>query len=431
VGVISLMKRVINYLNLAMQRSLLHSQHQVVAVGAIACFGFPIFYWVWTELFPQAYDTLGLRLFGSALGLGLMLTPFWPKSLKDYLPIYWFFTILYTLSFFFAFNVLKNNASVISSMSMLCAVFLLVLLVDIISLIFMVVIGWGAAFLCYYLTTDVVNLSGFHLQYFFIYLFTIVAGSIFNYKTALLQQQRLEGMAAAAGMIAHELRTPLLGIKSGAQALNKYAPLLVNAYGLAREQGLEVTPIRKSRLNALSAASERIISEIHYANTIIDMLLIKSGRENALKNIALAPCSMAECLDIAIQRYPFQTAKDRDLIHWQGDFNFKGSKLLMEHVLFNLIKNSLYFIAEMQRGEISIWTSTSDKASLLHYKDTAKGIAPQEIASLFNHFHTTTFRGTGIGLSFCKMVMQRFGGDILCQSQEGVYTEFILSFPKC
>src|SRR3989338_1828529 len=125
--------RVISYLDDSMQRSLSNAAHQLVAVGAIAFFGFIFFYWVWTAWFPQPYETFALRLFGSLLGLGLMLTPLWPDRVKAYLPWYWFITILYTLSFFFAFSFLMNQASVISSMSLICSVFLLVLLVDLLS----------------------------------------------------------------------------------------------------------------------------------------------------------------------------------------------------------------------------------------------------------------------------------------------------------
>ena len=39
-------------------------------------------------------------------------------------------------------------------------------------------------------------------------------------------------------------------------------------------------------------------------------------------------------------------------------------------------------------------------------------------------------KGSGLGLSFCKLSMQLIGGDIVCDSIEGSYTEFILQFPK-
>ena len=36
--------------------------------------------------------------------------------------------------------------------------------------------------------------------------------------------------------------------------------------------------------------------------------------------------------------------------------------------------------------------------------------------------------GTGVGLAFCKTIMISYGGDIICNSIEGEYTEFVLSF---
>ncbi|MFV0821911.1 sensor histidine kinase [Legionella micdadei] len=423
------LKKIVNYLDLSMQRSLSNAGHQLVAVGAIAFLGFPLFYLIWTEWFPQSYETFWLRIIGSLLGLGLMLTPYWPNSTKRYLPWFWFLTILYTLSFFFAFSFLMNKGSVISAMSLLCSVFLLVLLVDLLSLTVLLLLGWGLALICYYLVSPELYFGEEHIETAIVMLFVIVAGSTVNYKTAMLQQQRLEGMAAAAGMIAHELRTPLLGIKSGAKAMSRYSPQLFEAYHLAKDHGLLGGTLREMRLQQLEEVSDRIICEIDYANTIIDMLLIKAGRENFLQNCVLEPCSMADCLAEAIARYPFKSVEERALVSWQGDFLFAGSKLLMQHVLFNLLKNALYVIATAQKGEITIWTEKRDKFNTLYFKDSAIGMSSQQLSKLFNHFYTTTFMGTGIGLSFCKLVMNRFGGDIRCDAKEGCYTQFLLSFP--
>lgn len=423
------MNRVIRYLDNSMQSSLAGSAHQLPVVGAIAFLGFPFFYWMWTTWFPQPYEALWPRVLGSLLGLGLMLSPYWPMTCKRYLPWYWFLTLLYTLSFFFAYSFFMNQASVISAMSLLCSVFLLVMLVDLLSLSILLIVGWSLAFVCYYVTSPHLYFGEEHIEMGLVLLFIMIAGATVNYKTAVLQQQRLAGMAAAAGMIAHELRTPLLGIKSGAQALSNYMPLLFDAYNVVKEQGLALSTIREHRVRQLEGVSERIMSEIDYANTIIDMLLVKVGRENYLQNCVLEVCSMANCLEEAIARYPFQLNKERTLISWRGDFQFNGSKLLMQHVLFNLLKNAFYMIAMMQRGEITIWVGKCEKFNYLYVQDTAKGMSADQLSRLFDHFYTTTFMGTGIGLSFCKLVMQRFQGDIRCEAREGEYTKFILSFP--
>lgn len=423
-------KKIISYLNYSMQRSLANAAHQVVAVGALTFFGFPLFYWLWTAWVAQPYESLYLRSIGSLLGLGLMLTPYWPAAVKPYLSWYWFFTIFYILSFFSAYFFLRNDASVISAMSLLCSVFLLVLLVDLLSLSLLSILGWGLALICYLLFSSPIYFGEEHLAILVVLLFVVIAGSTVNYKTAMLQQQRLAGMAAAAGMIAHELRTPLLGIKSGAKAMAHYSPQLFQAYHLVKQQGLLDLTLREVRMQQLEEVSERIVSEVDYANTIIDMLLVKAGRENSLQNCVLEECSMAECLKEAIERYPFKAERERSLVTGQGDFLFSGSKLLMQHVLFNLLKNALYAIATAQKGEIIIWAEEGDKYNKLYFKDTAKGIPPHQLSRLFNHFYTTTFMGTGVGLSFCKLVMNRFGGDIRCESLEGSYTKFILSFPR-
>jgi signal transduction histidine kinase len=422
-------KIIVGHLDDSMQRSLSDSSHQLVAVGAIAFIGFPLFYLIWSYCFPQSYENLYLRLFGSFLGLGLMLTPYWPIQYKKYLSWYWFLTVLFSLPFFFTFMFLMNQASVISAMSLLCAVFFLVLLLDLLSLSIVLVLGFSLALIGYYLCSAHLYLGEEHVEMALLILFTIIVGSTLNYKTAMLQQQKLAGMAAAAGMIAHELRTPLLGIKSGAQALVRYLPVLTEGYQLAKESELIATPLRERRLQQLEGVSSRIVSEINYANTIIDMLLVKAGRENSIHNCIVEICSIGECLTEAIARYPFLSPRERTLITWVGDFQFKGSKLLMQHVLFNLIKNALYVIATAQRGEIMIWTELGDKFNYLYFKDTAKGMTSQQLSQLFNHFYTTNFLGTGIGLSFCKLVMHSFGGNITCESVEGEYALFTLSFP--
>lgn len=425
--ILKTLKKILDFLGRFMQNSLANAEHEVVAVGIIAFLGFPLFYWIWAYWFPQPYENLALRLIGSLLGLGLLLTPYWPGRLKPFMPWYWFITILYILPFFFAYLFLMNHASVIAAMSMLCSIFFLVLLVDLPTLSILLILGWGSALLCHHWASPVVYYSEELLEMFLVIVFVIVA--TVNYKTGMLQQQRLAGMAAAAGMIAHELRTPLLGIKSGAAAMAQYSPQLFLAYDKACENGLIERPIRGGRLQQLFGIHERIISEIDYANTMIDMLLMKAGRENSLQNCQLETCSMAICIQEAIQRYPFKSAVERGLVSWEGDFNFLGSPVLMQHIFFNLLKNALYAIARAQKGEIKIWTEVTALRNKLYFKDTASGISPQALAQLFNHFYTTTYMGTGIGLSFCKLVMNRFNGDICCESEEGVYTLFILTFP--
>lgn len=69
----------------------------------------------------------------------------------------------------------------------------------------------------------------------------------------------------------------------------------------------------------------------------------------------------------------------------------------------------------------------------IDYRDTATGIPKDFVDKIFDQFETkkNLHGGTGLGLAFCKMVMETcYKGSITCNSEEGKYTEFVLSFPK-
>jgi len=102
----------------------------------------------------------------------------------------------------------------------------------------------------------------------------------------------------------------------------------------------------------------------------------------------------------------------------------------MRHVLFNLLKNALYYIEAANKGEIYIRAEKTPDANILHFKDTGKGMASSMMPYVFERFYSKTQHGTGIGLAFCKSVIESFGGKISCESVEGEHTTFILEFPK-
>ena len=64
----------------------------------------------------------------------------------------------------------------------------------------------------------------------------------------------------------------------------------------------------------------------------------------------------------------------------------------------------------------------------LHFKDTGTGVKAELLPNLFDRFYTTT--GTGVGLAFCKQVINSFNGEIRCETEPNQYTEFILQFPQ-
>jgi len=415
------------------ERSIRYSEANLTAISWIGIVGFPLYYVVWVFLTPGQYENLTLRLIGASLWLLIFWRNRWPEWGRDYLPAIYYLSVLYSLPFFFTFMMLKNDMSSIWQMSSLAALFLLILLVDWLNLILMFAVGSLLGWLAYAATTADPSLSQVYVEQLAIYAFALIAGSVLNYRTSLINQEKTQATLAVSGNIAHEMRTPLLGIRSGAGGLRNYLPALISGYELAKENGLPVKPIRAAHIDALHQVLDRIEAETNYANTIIDMLLMNAGRTE-IDTSRFTKHSVAQCVEQAINRYPFQSERERDLVKFdnEDDFEFFGSEMLVVHVLFNLIKNSLFYVARGGGSVIRITLRRGATHNKLTFFDDGTGIPREAMPFIFDRFYTSNKDGggTGMGLSFCKLVMESLGGSIACRSEFGSFTEFTLTFPK-
>lgn len=243
-----------------------------------------------------------------------------------------------------------------------------------------------------------------------------------------------QAMYQLAGNIAHELRTPLLSILAAARGTGNYLPVLVDTYRKARQLDNDLESVRDIHLATLSDSLSDIITEASHSLTIIDMLLMNI-RGMEIGPEAYSILSMRDCINESLNRYPFRD-KQKALIEVSGteDFRFKGVRLLMIHVFYNLIKNALYAIAcKGGTGTITISIRTGEEGNHVYFKDTGNGIDAAVLPYIFDNFYSArsdhSEGNIGIGLSFCKNVLMHFDAGIECKSEEGLYTEFILSFP--
>lgn len=253
---------------------------------------------------------------------------------------------------------------------------------------------------------------------------------LFSRNKKNIAEQKIETMILLAANIAHELRTPLATIEGGMKGLQRYLPSLITGYQAAYEKNLDIPLVYPMEIDSIKQAIADISLEVKAANSVIDMLLI-NVQQHEVDDQSFKLCSMHACIEEALKRYPF-TEEDRAKVEVKmgEDFQFWGSELLTIHIFFNLFKNALYFLMAARKGDITIWTSCNHKCNYLHFRDTGKGIDPAILPHIFDKFYTKTYHGHGVGLAFCKMVMQSFGGDIRCDSVLDEYAEFVLEFPK-
>ncbi len=261
------------------------------------------------------------------------------------------------------------------------------------------------------------------------YLTALIFGILTNRNIDIVNTEKVRTAAAIGSNIAHELRTPLASIRSIAGGMKRHLPSLIAGYEKARVENLVQDEISSRQIAQITKALSSIESEVEYSNTVIDMLLINTA-DKPLAGLEYDVFAASSVMSESFERYPFNNADERALITLsvEEDFEIHAPRLLVVHVLFNLIKNALYYVQRAGKGAITI--ACTPRRISVH--DTGSGISPAVKGQVFERFYTTTRtgQGAGIGLSFCKMVMESIGGSITFESVEGEHTTFILEFPN-
>jgi len=102
-------------------------------------------------------------------------------------------------------------------------------------------------------------------------------------------------------------------------------------------------------------------------------------------------------------------------------------------VFRNLISNSIKFVYE--GGEIIITAVEKGNMVFVTVSDNGMGIEQRDLPKLFKiesrHSTTGTFneKGTGLGLTLCKEIIERHNGKITVESEKGKGTAFTFSLP--
>lgn len=251
----------------------------------------------------------------------------------------------------------------------------------------------------------------------------------------VVEKERSRVLEILGASMAHELRTPLAALRIANDSISQELPHLMEFAIKHAHEYKKMFPDKATemgKLKKMHLLNEVMQKSIDSANFIINTLLMNINEYNSpVENVVRL--SVGDVVSKAIGEYPL-TEKEKTLIEWNNNSNFtcNGKETLLVHVIFNLIKNSMYYIKEAGKGSINIYTDTiSDKNyNLLIFTDTAKGIAADKLPFIFERFYSNRVGGTGLGLAFCKLAIESFGGEITCDSQEGEYTSFTMAFPK-
>lgn len=102
---------------------------------------------------------------------------------------------------------------------------------------------------------------------------------------------------------------------------------------------------------------------------------------------------------------------------------------LIQQVLINLIKNAREAALGKENGTVTVTATQLNGNTTVLVEDNGPGITVEAMEKIFMPFFSTKKRGSGIGLSLSKQIMQMHEGDILLESELGKGANFMLVFP--
>jgi PAS domain S-box-containing protein len=238
--------------------------------------------------------------------------------------------------------------------------------------------------------------------------------NVYKIQEEILRMDRLVSLGKLASGIAHELRNPLAGIKTTAQALGEE----MSGDDSRREYLHRITK-EIDRLNDLlktffSFAKPQNLNLVHcHIKDIINEIIPFLIKEIADKGIRF------------IETYHPQLPK------------IKVDKTQMHQVFLNLFLNAIQ--AMPNGGELKIEAGPMISNSLEGFKqnfikvvisDTGRGIPPHIVHRIFDPFFTTKSKGIGLGLSITYQIIKKHGGTIKVESRWEKGTSFVINLPE-
>ena len=230
---------------------------------------------------------------------------------------------------------------------------------------------------------------------------------IYKMQEEILKIDRLAYLGEFSSTLAHEIRNPLAGIKTTAQALS---------------EELDETDPRKEYI-------DRIIKEIDRLNDLLRTFFSFAKP----RRLDFIPCQLRDLIGEVKGLLAKEAEKNRVTIKEVYADNLPLVPLdfnQMQQVFMNLFLNALQAMPE--GGRLTVKVEGKDSQSRwvqVKVIDTGKGISPDHLPKIFDPFFTTKSKGLGLGLAITLKIMKGHGGTIEVESILGEGATFILKLP--
>ena len=220
-------------------------------------------------------------------------------------------------------------------------------------------------------------------------------------QAKLVKTERLAAIGELAGMVGHDLRNPLTGIKNSVYYLKK--------------KGDEISEVQaKEMLDTIDRC-------VDYSNKIVNDLLDYSREiQLELKSFPQACCSMT--------LYRCQDSRKIEIVNCLKETrNLKVDFDKIKSVFINLIKNAIDAMPTV--GKLTIDSIQINDGLEISFSDTGIGISDEIMPKLFTPLPTTKAQGMGFGLAICKRKVEAHSGTITVKTAKGEGTTFTVTLP--
>ncbi len=235
----------------------------------------------------------------------------------------------------------------------------------------------------------------------------LVVNDVTEIRKLERQIQRKEKLAAvgqlAAG-IAHEIRNPLASMSGSLQFL--------------QEDG--------DRTEEENKLIQIVLKEIDRLNSLITDFLEFVKPEKMQKERV----SLKECLEETVRTIQRDPNLNEVQVHWdiREDFQIEGSYSRLKQVFLNLIINAHHALENKQDPILMIRVFSQE--SRVEIEDNGVGMSEETQRRLFEPFHTTKAKGTGLGLAMVHKILEMHDAMVEVASKEGIGTKFSIDFKQ-
>lgn len=180
-----------------------------------------------------------------------------------------------------------------------------------------------------------------------------------------------------------------------------------------------------------------IIRSAMRLKTIVEDMATIAHKEEGMSRVRREPFSMSRLVENSVSNFQLEAAeKSIDMnfdVPEDDPLKVDGDREKIDIVLTNLIQNAITFTDE--GGQVGVKAEGDGKNVMVFVVDTGIGIPEEAVGQVFDRFFqveshlTRTHGGMGLGLSIAKAMVDMHGGQIWCESKEGVGSLFCFTLP--